>query len=247
MLGMRARHNTIRISGILVATILIASLFAFSAQQAYAPPPPPIAQFFLCGKMGWEEPPDVHINTTNEPGLKDFENGAKITDTKTDASVLIKDAISEYWNGGADVDGEDDDAADSDFIGFVATVTTGTTDGDADITIKFVDTFTFRANCEVDESSGFITSATIFMADDSFEDTEMNTEAFGGDDTIKNTAAHELGHAIGLKHTGKPGTLMNSSFFGSIPRFSDDADNPFHTAYMPLGKATLKQITRIYD
>jgi len=243
MLGMRARHNTIRISGILVATILIASLFAFSAQQAYAPPPPAIAQFFLCGKMGWENPPTVRIITTNEPGLKDFENGDKQSDDKTLASVLIKDAISEYWNEGADVDGEDDDAADSDFIGF-GTVTLATS-GTGDITIVFVNTFTFRANCVVDESTGFIESATIFMADDSFE-TTMNTSSFGGDDTIKNTAAHELGHAIGLKHTGKPGTMMNSSFFGSIPRFSD-ADNPFHTAYMPLGKATQKQITRIYD
>ncbi len=133
----------------------------------------------------------------------------------------------------------------SDFIGFTTPVTFGPTSGSADITIKFVSTFTFRASCEVDESTGFIKSATISLADMSNEGI-MNTPFFGGDDTFKNTAAHELGHAIGLKHTGKPGTLMNTSFFGSIPRFSDDADNPFHTAYMPLGEATLKQLTRIY-
>jgi len=241
LLDMGARHNTIIISGILVATILIASLLAFSPQQAYAPQPP--AQFVLCGKMGWDHPPTVRIDTTNEPGLKDFENGVKISDTKTLANILIRDAISDFWEDGSGVhEGEEGDAG-SDFIGFGA-VTFGT-GGTADITIRFVNIFTFRASCQVGEPNDHITSATIFLADKSKE-SRMNTSFFGGDDTIKNTAAHELGHAIGLKHSGKPGTLMNSSFFGSIPRFSD-ADNPFHTAYMPLGKATLKQITRIYD
>jgi len=213
MLGMRARHNTIRISGILAATILIASLLAFSAQQAYAPPPPAIAQFFLCGKMGWEEPPTVAIDTTNEPELKDFENGVEITSPAAEfkASILIEDAISDFWEDGSTGHEGDEGNAGSDFIGF-GDVSTGTDPTPSQITIVFVNTFTFRANCEVDESSGFIKSATIFMANKNFEDT-MNTPAFGGDDTIKNTAAHELGHAIGLKHTGKPGTLMNSSFF----------------------------------
>jgi len=156
---MGARHNTIRISGILVATILIASLFAFSAQQAFAPPPPPIAQFFLCGKMGWLTSPSVAIDTMNEPGLKDFENGDKKSDTKTLANILIRDAISEYWNDGANVNEANEGGANSDFIGFGA-VTFG--DGfTGQITIKFVNTFTFRANCEVDESTGFIKSASM--------------------------------------------------------------------------------------
>ena len=240
LLDMGARHNTIIISGILVTTILIASIFAFSGQQAYAPQPP--AQFVLCGKMGWDHPPTVRIDTTNEPGLKDFENGVKISDTQTDANILIRDAIFDFWNDSPNVHEGDEGDASSDFSGFGA-VSSGA-GGTADITIKFVNSFTFRASCQVGEPNDHITSATIFLANKNFEST-MNTPSFGGDDTIKNTAAHELGHAIGLKHSGKPGTMMNTGFFGGIPRFS--GDNPFHTAYMPLGEATQKQITRIYD
>jgi len=214
-----------------------------------------LSTFFHCQKKGWDHPPTILIKgLIIEPKLQNFEDGSPVSTSTTGGVDLVLDAIEEYWLEGSTVDGEPGEgSANSDFknLGFGTIYLEGDTGApmSADIDIIFVSTFSFNARCEIDKATGHIESATIRLtgqgtARSPSNEGFMNSEFWGGDETYKNAVAHELGHAIGFKHSGPPATLMNTSVFGAP--FKPGSTNVFHTAYMPLGEATQKQITRIY-
>ena len=61
-----------------------------------------------------------------------------------------------------------------------------------------------------------------------------NTKGSLLDQDYKNLAAHELGHAIGLRHRGGPGTMMFRSLI-----IADE--------YPPLSRADQRLLGRLYD
>ena len=164
---------------------------------------------------GWDHPPTVGIDTTGEP-----------TQGGVLASVLVRDAISEYWNDDANLDGVADNGAGSAFTGF-GDVTTDADPGDKDIDITFTGALPNgvlgQAICVV--NSGVIVRASIELIND---DASLDAEDY------KNLAAHELGHAIGLRHKGRPLTMMHKFFF-------DGQD-----AYLPLSRTSKKWLQRNY-
>ncbi len=178
----------------------------------------------ICGtNEGWADPPDVLILTGGAPTVLDDDAGPDVT-----AITLVRDAISEYWNGGANVDGEVDGTAGSAFAafgGFASVSEAG--DGVSDVIIRFVDLPSGtlgQASCTVDEF-GNIISAEVELTDDG---------ARLDDEGYKNVAAHELAHAIGLRnHSGPPGNLMFRALSGT-------------DAYLPLSRSGQRTLTSLY-
>ena len=130
----------------------------------------------------------------------------------------VKDAIETYWNSTATSDFADPPGPGFDEGG-----------GNA-VTVSFVNNLPSgvlgQASCTVG-AGGVIVSAEVELMDDSTNDlTEQE---------YKNVAAHELGHAIGLRHRGGPRTMM-FNFLVSDP-----------SAYPPLSRADTRWLDRLYD
>ncbi len=199
-----------------LASMLILSIGLVPA--VYAPRPGFVDQVTCGTNEGWAVPPTVNINTANAP--------TNVGGSGNNAVTLVKDAISDYWNEGADVDGEDENGASSAFsnTGFG----TVTENGAGAIEISFVSlsgSTIGQASCTIDPSTGKIISAVVQLTDDA---------SSLSDENYKNIAAHELGHAIGLRsHGGPPGTLMF--------RVLSDGD-----AYLPLSNGSQKTLSRLY-
>jgi len=252
ILGMRAAWAVPVIASILILGGIVPAL-TIVPEDANAQG---FSTFFHCQKKGWDHSPTILIKGLSiEPQLQDFEAGNPISPSTTTGGVdLVLDAIKEYWLEGNTVDGESSEgSANSDFTnrGFGTIFLEGDAGAptSADIDIIFVSTFSFNALCEIDKTTGHIKSATIRLtgqgtARSPSNEGFMNSVFWGGDETYKNAVAHELGHAIGLKHSGPPGTLMNTSVFGAP--FKPGSTNVFHTAYMPLGDASQNHLTKRY-
>lgn len=152
---------------------------------------------------------------------------------------MVLDAISEGWEGiSLGPDGENDtelqDNAwrsfdpDGDGEAGFGEVTYGPS-GTGDIEIYFVSLpypiLGIVEYVDVDPATKEINKVRIYLDNDG--DPPLNDEDY------KNLAAHELGHAIGLGHSGPPGTLM---FALLLPG----------DAYFPLSKASLNALDRLY-
>lgn len=242
------RKNFAFFTASILLTMLCVGLMATPVLAEKKMPEPPLrAQYGLLGQNGWDHPPSIFIRTLYEPTLDDYENGVKVSSKTFGGIELILDAIYEFWLEGSSYDSETGEgSADSIFKDFGFGPITMGPSGTGDITIIFR-AWGFWADTRVDEVNGHITSSLINLASYT-QEYRMNTERWGGDETFKNAIAHELGHAIGLKHFGKPQTLMQSNLWdGPPPTWSNgDGVNYWHTAYMPLGSATHNQLERMY-
>jgi hypothetical protein len=194
---------------------------------AYAPPS--FVDVVICGvNEGWADAPTVFIDEDGAPTVARDEDPS----TTISAVKLVQDAISDYWNENSDIDGEDENSANSAFKGppgpGFGAVTVGSEPGGQDIIITF-DLLPAGilgvAQCTVDSSTGNIVSASITL-----------TTSVSGltDEDYKNVAAHELGHVVGLQHSGPPGTLMFRALTLGSP------------AYLPLSKQSLKTLEILY-
>ncbi len=207
-----------------ITSILILSVGILPA--AYAPRPSFVDQVTCGVNEGWASPPNILILTGTLPSPITNDAGGTVG-----AVDLVKDAAVEYWDEGANQDGEPENGANSDFKnpnfgGFGSVTTAGSGSSDITITFTALPSGTFgTASCTIDQATGNIVSATIKL-----------TTSVGSlnDENYKNAAAHELGHAIGLsQHSGPPGTLMF--------KFLSSSD-----AYLPLSKQSQRGLTNLY-
>ncbi|MFQ6134646.1 MAG: matrixin family metalloprotease [Nitrososphaerales archaeon] len=183
-----------------------------------ARPPAADAAVNNLNNAGWASSPTVRIDPTNEPTIDGLP-----------ANILIMDAILDFWNDGRSVDFEDENGCGCAFSNFdFGRVYIGEF-GAADIVIFFEDLpggVLGEASWRIDRRTHHITSAIIILTTDV---RGLSVENY------KNIAAHELGHAIGLTHSGPPRTLMYS--------YMDiNAD-----AYIPLSKSSLNTLERLYS
>jgi len=188
---------------------------------------PSFVDSVTCGtNEGWDHPPTVLILTASAPTVDNNAGG------DVGAVLLVRDAISEYWNELADVDGdlnldsEPDGPANSAFANLGFGDVSLDAGGD-EITISFIALdpgVIGQASCTIDES-GNIISAVV----------KLTTEVAGlNDEDYKNAAAHELAHAIGLSnHSGPPGNLMFRAISGP-------------DAYLPLSRSAQRTLTSLY-
>ncbi len=181
---------------------------------------PPVADIPVNGldNAGWEWSPIVRIDPRDEPVVDGLP-----------ANVLIADAILNFWNDGPSLDLEDENGCGCAFSNFdFGRVYIGEF-GAADITISFQDLpdgVLGIASTNIDSYTRHITNAIIVLTTNV---EELSVENY------KNIAAHELGHAIGLMHTGPPSTLMYSLI-------DSEAD-----AYAPLSESSLLTLERLYS
>jgi Matrixin len=205
-----------RLRTLAASTLLSASFLVISAGSAGAAPP---FDFPCTANTGWDHAPTVGIDTDGAP-----------SPGGVNASILVQDAIGEYWNEGASVDGVADNGAASAFKGpgpGFGAVTAGATPGNREIDITFTSSLPAgvlgQATCTI--NSGEIIGATVELVSD---DPSLSAEDY------KNIAAHELGHTIGLQHKGPAGTMMHKFFFDGLD------------AYLPLAGASKRWLNRNY-
>lgn len=171
--------------------------------------------------VAWTGSPNVFIDTDNAQTI-----------SGTSAVIFVVDAILDYWDDEENVDddvSEDPAGSDAwknfDLGGFGAVENGSAPTGAENILIVFEDLpGDILGIADIDYNPATRTIDYVKIT--------IDNEIYDNDD-LKNVVAHELGHAIGLSHSGPPYTLMHKFYYS-------------YEAYLRLWISSLKTLDRLY-
>ncbi len=233
-----------RLTHTALTTLVVSGLFPFAfmhsatAQERSQPILTDRLIGFDPNNAGWASSPSILIICAEPPTCTDapVPSGTPTGETAFD---LVKDAILQYWSVGTDQDGLTESPATcscafftSSLKNFGSSTITVATSGSANIVISFSELpvgIFGETILTTNPSTHKITSATITLT------TVLTTASYSlNAANYQDISAHELGHAIGLGHSGPPGTLMYPFLNLSLG------------SYLPLSTSSQQTLSRLY-